>query len=213
MKVIAVNGSPRKNWNTAQLLAKALEGAAAKGAKTELVHLYDLDFKGCHSCFACKLIGGKSYGQCNIADDLKPILRKIETADALILGSPIYFGMVSGEMRSFMERLMFQYLIYDTKHSSLRKKDIPTAFIYTMNITESGANERSYPATLGMLETSIQRNLSGREVPTLWATDTCQFDDYSKYESGMFDGNHKLRRRREEFPKDCERAFTLGGSL
>jgi len=55
MLAIAMNGSPRKKWNTATLLEKALEGAASQGAETELVHLYDLNYKGCISCFACKL--------------------------------------------------------------------------------------------------------------------------------------------------------------
>ena len=50
---MAFNGSPRKDWNTATLLNKALEGAASKGATTELIHLYDLNYKGCISCFAC----------------------------------------------------------------------------------------------------------------------------------------------------------------
>jgi len=54
MKVIAVNGSPRKKWNTATLLHKALDGAKSIGAQTEFIHLYDLNFKGCTSCFACK---------------------------------------------------------------------------------------------------------------------------------------------------------------
>ncbi len=96
--VIAVNGSPRKNWNTVMMLEKALEGAASQGAETELVHLYDLDFRGCTSCFACKLKGGKSYGRCAVRDDLSPLLDRIHDADALILGSPIYFGTVTGEM-------------------------------------------------------------------------------------------------------------------
>ena len=112
MKVIAFNGSPRKKWNTATLLAKALEGAASQGAGTELFHLYDLDFKGCISCFACKTKGGKSYGRCAVEDDLRPILKKVLKADAIILGSPIYFGTVSGEMRSFMERLLFPFRPY-----------------------------------------------------------------------------------------------------
>ena len=64
MNVIAFNGSPRKKWNTATLLKKALEGAASQGAETELIHLYDLAFKGCISCFACKTKGGKNYGRC-----------------------------------------------------------------------------------------------------------------------------------------------------
>ncbi len=52
MKVIAVNSSPRKQWNTARLLKKAIEDAAAAGAETKLVHLYDLSYRGCTSCFA-----------------------------------------------------------------------------------------------------------------------------------------------------------------
>lgn len=99
MKVLAINGSPRKTWNTATLLNKALEGAASQGAETELIHLYDLNFKGCLSCFACKIKGSKSYGKCAANDDLSPILKKVEEADAIILGSPIYFRTVSGEMK------------------------------------------------------------------------------------------------------------------
>lgn len=96
-KIIAINGSPRKNGNTAILLNKALEGAAEQGAETELINLYDLSYKGCISCFACKRKGGKSYGKCIFADELLLVLKKIEQADALILCSPIYFGTVTGE--------------------------------------------------------------------------------------------------------------------
>jgi multimeric flavodoxin WrbA len=56
MKIVAFNGSPRKDGNTATLLNKALEGAAAHGAEIEMIQLYDLNFKGCISCFACKTI-------------------------------------------------------------------------------------------------------------------------------------------------------------
>ena len=62
MKALFINGSPRKNGNTAKLLKRAMEGAAEAGAETELINLYDrsLNFKGCMSCFACKLKGGKT---------------------------------------------------------------------------------------------------------------------------------------------------------
>jgi len=53
-KLIAINGSPRKKWNTATLLQHALRGAGSKGVETELVHLYDLDFKGCSWAAASK---------------------------------------------------------------------------------------------------------------------------------------------------------------
>src|SRR5665647_2434162 len=112
MKIMAVNGSPRKTWNTATLLKKALKGAASQGAETEFFHLYDLNYKGCISCFACKTRGGKSYGRCAVKDDLTPVLKKVEEADSIIFGSPIYFGTATGEMRSFMERLLFPYTTY-----------------------------------------------------------------------------------------------------
>ncbi len=213
MQVIAINGSPRKHWNTATLLEKALEGAASRGAETELIHVYDLDYKGCRSCFACKLKTGSSYGACTLEDDLKPVLRKIEQADALILGSPIYWGMVTGELRSLLERLLFQYLVYDRQYSSLRKKDIPTGLIYTMNVTQSGAEELGYTRTLGAMEAAIHRVLGGRELPALYATDTCQFDDYDKYEITGFDGDAKKKRRETVFPDDCRKAFDLGAML
>jgi multimeric flavodoxin WrbA len=109
MKVIAVNGSPRKSWNTATLLQKSLDGAASQGAETEIFHLYELNYKGCVSCFACKTKNGKSYGRCAVKDDLAPLLKQVEDVDAIVFGSPIYYGSVTGEMRSFMERLLFPY--------------------------------------------------------------------------------------------------------
>ena len=136
MKIMAFNGSPRKEWNTATLLEKALEGAASQGAETELIHLYDLNFRGCVSCFLCKTRGGKSYGKCAEKDDLTPVLQKIEGADGIILGSPIYLGVVTGEMRSFMERFMFPYTTYTDPPQTLFPKPITTGVIYTMNVTE-----------------------------------------------------------------------------
>jgi multimeric flavodoxin WrbA len=74
MQLIAFNGSPRKTWNTATLLKSALKGASSQGAETELIHLYDLSYKGCVSCFRCKTRGGESYGKCAVKDALTPIL-------------------------------------------------------------------------------------------------------------------------------------------
>lgn len=211
MKVIAINGSPRKNWNTAMLLNQALEGAASQGADTELIHLYEYNYKGCISCFACKLKGGQSYGKCIINDDLKPIFNKIEEADAVILGSPIYFGMTTGEMRSFLERLMFQYLVYDENHSSLFKKKIPVGFIYTMNLNEHDMAERGYEQVLKGTEMAIKRIFGS--VKTLFVNDTYQFDNYSRYEASGFNEVEKGKRRKEVFPEDCKKAFEIGAGL
>jgi multimeric flavodoxin WrbA len=215
MKVIAFNGSPRKQGNTATLLNKALEGAASLGAATKLIHLYDFNYKGCVSCFACKLKDGKSYGKCAYKDDLTPILENIIDADALIFGSPIYLGATTGEMRSFLERLLFPYLVYDENHSTLFKKKIQTGFIYTLGMSENRLRKMGYEINnLGqdyqfkVTELLIQRILGAYE--SLFVTDTHQFDDYSKYIATAFDPREKARRRREEFPNDCKKAFEMG---
>lgn len=209
--VIGINGSPRKQWNTATLVAKALEGAAAQGAETELVHLYDLDFKGCKSCFACKTRRGKSYGTCALQDDLTPTLQKIATADALVIGSPIYFGSVTGETRSFLERLLFPYLTYTVPYGTLFPRKMKTGFIYTMNVTEERSREFGYEYFLKSNERYAQLLLGSAE--SLCAFDTCQVDDYSKVMIESFDPVHKGQRRSEVLPLECQRAYALGGRL
>ena len=214
MKIMAFNGSPRKKWNTATLLEKALEGAAAHGAKTELIHLYDLDYKGCVSCFACKTRGGKSYGRCAATDDLSPILKKVEDLDAIILGSPIYFGTVSGEMRSFMERLMFPYRPYadpQDPYQSLFPKKIHTGFIYTMNATREQMREWEFDQPPRYTERMLRLIFGVSE--TLFSFDTYQFEDYSKVVADRFDPEKKAKQRKEVFPKDCQKAFEMGAKF
>jgi len=208
MKLIAINGSPRKNANTVTLLKSALEGASSQGAETELIQLYDQDYKGCISCFACKLKNGKSYGKCAVKDDLAPILEKVAKADAIILGSPIYFGAVTGGMRSFIERFMFPYLVYDKSYSSLFGREIPTGFIYTMNVTNKQMKDVGYEEGLKFVENGMERLFGSFE--SLIVNDTYQFDDYSKYVVTSFDEKKKVQVREEQFPKDCKNAFDMG---
>lgn len=208
MKVLAVNGSPRKKWNTATLLERALEGAASQGAETELVHLYDLTFKGCTSCFACKLKGGRSYGKCAMVDGLTPVLDMLATTDALFLGSPIYFGTVTGEMRSFMERLLFPYLTYTRPPGTLFDRKISTAFMYTMNVSEDLMNEYQYFVHIGLNESVLRRTFGQAE--SLCSFETLQFEDYDKVVFSYFDPEERRERRRTVFPEDCRKAFALG---
>jgi multimeric flavodoxin WrbA len=211
MKIMAVNGSPRKTWNTATLLKEALEGAASQGAATELIHLYDLEFTGCTSCFACKTRDGKSYGRCAVKDGLMPVLKKVEEADALILGSPIYFGNVSGEMRSFLERLLFPFFTYTDPPQSLFPRKIPTGFIYTMNVTEELMKEWGYQQVFANNQRLLQMVFGSSE--SLYSCDTYQFEDYAKVVADRFDPEKKARRRREVFPLDCEQALAMGARL
>ena len=210
MKVIAINGSPRKNWNTDTLLKKALDGAASAGAETEMVYLYDLKFRGCVSCLACKLQKEPRPNRCVLRDDLTAVLDKVHGADAVILGSPIYFSEVTGEMRSFFERFLFQYLNYDdyTKPLSPGKK---TALVFTMNISEPKFEEFGYDVLFQRYEGWMKHYFGHCE--TLLATDTLQAKDYSRYHLGMFDAKAKQLRHETVFPQDCQKAYELGVRL
>ena len=211
MKAIGVNGSPRKKWNTAILLEKALKGAGSQGAKTELFHLYDLNYKDCISCFACKKKTGKSYGKCAVRDGLTPVLRKVNAADVIILGSPIYFGSVTGEMRSFMERLFFSLMTYTDPPGSLLSRKVRTAFIYTLGATQEMARERGFDKHMVANEMLMKMMLGASE--TLCSYDTYQFEDYSKVYAPRFDPEQKAKVRAEVFPIDCEKAFEMGARL
>ncbi|NTV29244.1 MAG: flavodoxin family protein [Candidatus Omnitrophica bacterium] len=211
MKVMAFNGSPRKEWNTATLLQSALEGAASRGAQVELVHLYDLDYKGCTSCFACKRAGGKSYGRCAMQDGLTPFLKEIESVDGIILGSPVYLGSATGQMRSLLERLVFPFFTYTDPPASLFPGKLRVGMVYTFGATEEMVLQRGWDRSLAEPGAFLQRTFG--PVETLMAFDTLQFDDYSKYVAPRFDPAHKAARRREVFPQDCRKAFELGARL
>ena len=97
-----------------------------------------------------------------------------------------------------MERLVFQYLIYDANYSSLFKKKLLVGFIYTMNLDEKTMQEWGYVSVLKGTENMVGRILKAPEDPEiLYVTDTYQFDDYSKYIVTAFDEAHKARRRKK----------------
>ncbi len=210
MNVIAVNGSPRRKWNTATLLQKALEGAASTGAQTELVHLYSLRYKGCTSCFACKRKDGAP-GRCAMKDDLTDVLEKIARCDVLLLGTPIYYANITGEMLSFLERLLFSSMTYNTGHRSTFRGKFSSGFIYTMNVSSDAMEKLGYSALFDHYKSLLERFGGSSEI--LVSNDTYQFDDYSKYNASMFDEEHKAKVRAEQFPVDCRKAFEMGARL
>ena len=162
------------------------------------MHLYDLEYKGCISCFACKLKGGKSYGKCAVRDGLAPLLEKLAAADAFVLGSPVYFGDVTGEMRSCLERLLFQYLVSSRSPATLFPRKICTAFVYTMNMPENMLKETSYDLLFSHNEAVLARIFGQAE--TLCSYETLQLEDYSRIVFEYFDPAGRVERRRNVFP-------------
>lgn len=214
MRVMAFNGSPRRNWNTGMLLERALEGAAARGAETTLVQLYDLDYQGCRSCFGCKTLGGKAYGRCALKDELTPVLDQVLQADALLLGSPVYFWAVTGEMKSFLERLLFPYYRYVTEANpvqTLFPRRIRTGFIYTLGAPESRMREFGYDKAIELNQMFLARVFGASEA--MISCDTTQFSDYSRIDQDRFDPAAKAAHRERQFPLDCAQAFAMGARM
>jgi multimeric flavodoxin WrbA len=88
MNILAINGSPRgKNSNTDQLLIPFLKGAQEGGAIVEELYLSQKNIKGCQGCFACWV---KTPGKCVLKDDMPELLDKVNAADVLIFGTPLY---------------------------------------------------------------------------------------------------------------------------
>lgn len=100
MRILLINGSPNKKRNTATLMSWVAEGAQEAGASIDWVHLTDLDINYCQGCQSCL-----KTGSCIINDDLQPLLEKVEKADALIVGSPVYEGYPSAQMKTVMDRV------------------------------------------------------------------------------------------------------------
>ncbi len=214
--IIILNASPRKNFNTAKLLKEAQKGAQESGANAEYYNLYDYNFKGCMSCFACQRKDSKTNGVCAIPDEIKPILEKCINSDGIIIGTPVYFSYPTGVFRSFIERLMFAnhtYLV-DKENGGLKRrldKTIPTGVIFTMNCPEQMAKDINYDTILGENVNSLNHIMGYAEA--LYSYDTCQFADFSKYNCDLFDENHKKEVQQKQFPIDMQKAYNLGKKI
>lgn len=209
MKIIAVNGGPRANHNTAQLLDSAIEGAISRGAEVERFDLYKMDYKGCRGCFACKRKGSKSLFSCGFKDGLTPLLEAVAGADALLMASPVYFFDVTGELRSFLERLLFPYLPYDiaVEERTYFPRELQTALIYTM-----GAPEGMMDAYLKPAEDFLGQIF--RVPPKTLKSSGCYpfLDGWEKYEV-QDNLAATLAKRDETWEAQREDAFRFGAEL
>ena len=208
MKTVIINASPRKKWNTAEVLDAARKGAESVGSEVEYVNLYDLVFKGCRSCLICKR-KDKTKGKCYWKDDLTPLIEKIFDSDALIIGSPIYFGQPTSEFRALVERLIFCIMSYDDGSSYYTGK-VNVGIFYTMNAPLE-FYEQSMKDSLATTE-YLFSFLNG-EIVTYPVCDTIQVSDYSKFNMAGFSQELKEKQWILQFPNDLEKAFELGAEL
>ena len=111
MKVVAFNGSARKDGNTALLIRRVLEVLEAEGLETELIQLAGEHINGCNACRTC--FSTKNH-RCIIEDDnVNAYIQKMMEADGVILGSPVYFSMMSPELKALIDKAGYVALAND----------------------------------------------------------------------------------------------------
>ena len=203
-KIMIIDGGPRKNFNTASMLQKFAEGAQSISSDVDVktIRLYDMDYKGCMSCMVCK-IKGKASNICKFKDALTPILEEISQADGMALGSPIYFGQITGQMQAFLERLAFPWLSYND-YSMTAPKRMPVVLMETMNGTPEKNNSQGY----GSMEYCITAALG--EPKKLIAYNTYQVKNYERFELASFSEEEKRLWRDNHWEEDLQKAFDAG---
>ena len=204
-KIVAINASPRKGWNTDIIVMEAAKGAESTGAYIKKTDLYKIEkFTGCISCFGCKR--EKNLGQCIYNDGLAPVLEEIRKADGLIIGSPNYLGDFSAAFRSLYERLVFQYITYNTEVQSYNDHRIPVLLIMTSN-----APDDSYMELMNKYKAVFDSFIGPTEI--LAVGETMQVSDYSQFNWTMFNAEDRKVKRETVFPEQCRKAFEAGVRL
>jgi multimeric flavodoxin WrbA len=99
VKIIGIIGSPRKEGNTSYLVETALKSAKSAGADTDIINLGSVNIEPCVACDICKAIG-----ECGIEDDISEILEIMMESDGMIIGSPVYFGSVTSQLKILIDR-------------------------------------------------------------------------------------------------------------
>lgn len=199
-KIVAVNAGPRKGWNTDTLIDEAIRGAESKGYEVQKFNLFSLEkYTGCISCFICKKEAFK--GQCLCNDGLKEVLDAIRDADGLIIGSPNYLSDLTASFRALYERLVFQYLTYNSDVPCCNEHMIPILLIMTSN-----GPDTLYTDLLDNYRNVLTNFVGPTEV--FVSGETLQIKDYSKTDwPWFFNAEERYERHEKVFPKEREAVF------
>ena len=102
MKILLINGSPRKNGNTARALAEMEAVFAKEGFACETVQVGSLEIRGCVGCKSCR-----KNGKCVFDDAVNEVAEKLAAADGVVIGSPVYYASANGTLIAFLDRLFY----------------------------------------------------------------------------------------------------------
>jgi len=157
MKVLGIVCSPRKGGNTARLVESVLDGARMRGAETEIFHLGDLRLNPCRVCNDCE-----SSGRCSQEDDMQRIYRAIDSANFMVLGTPIYHDHVSAQAKALTDRLY----AYEWKDS------FPRDMRAVVVVTYEWDNPTGYDKVVEWIEETLKRYYRVETVKVLKACNT-----------------------------------------
>jgi len=104
MKVVAFNGSPRKEGNTFQAIKIAAEQLEKENIEVEIIHVGNKKIQGCTACNSCFKTRNE---KCIIDDEVNDWIQKMKQADGIIFGSPVHFSSIGATMKAFMDRAMY----------------------------------------------------------------------------------------------------------
>ena len=136
MKVVLINGSPRKNGNTMRALQEVAASLEKEGLETEIVWIGNKPVRGCAACYQCKT---KDLGKCVFADDVaNSIIEKLKDADGIIIGAPTYYGQPAGTLLAVWQRVCFAGTAYvkakPAASVAICRRGGSTAAFQTMNM-------------------------------------------------------------------------------
>lgn len=133
MKIFTIQGSPRKKGGTQQIIDSFHAGATEAGHSHETIHVYEMDLNGCIACMACT---EGTVDVCVQDDDFTPLFERIVAADVLVFGTPVYFGQMTGPLKTFLDRL-YTFCLEGFEIRELKGKKYVT-------VVTSGAQEEMF---------------------------------------------------------------------
>lgn len=155
-KILGICGSAAPKSSTKKLIETALDAAKAAGAEVEFIDAAKMDIHGCRGCLACKKDQAKF---CVQKDDMTPLYEKINAADAVIIGSPIYFGENTGQIKCFVDR-MYAFLGPEGSKMKAGKKAVAV-------ITQGMADVKVYENCAGILTAGFRYCGAAIEAPLI----------------------------------------------
>lgn len=188
MKVLGIYGSPRKKGNSAILLDKALEGAESAGAEITKIYARDLKMVGCIECGGCD-----KTGKCVVKDDMQDMYPLLESADAIILATPIFFYTVTAYAKALIDRCQAPW----------RKR----------MLTKNKEQRKTYEGGKGYLiaaaATSGEKIFDGASLVAKYFYDALDMS----YEGGVFVRKVDKKGAIMEYPEFLKEAYELGFNI